>query len=427
MINNMKNLVFLLLLISNIGLTQTHDFVGNAVITPKKQEKIITVGGENADIAGFTNMAIQMALDALPDEGGTVKLNPGIYLISAPVRVPSDCKLTGSGPETILRKIDGFRSKFAVDADFGELKIAVEDASGFVPGMSIVVSDDINSGCIDVTIGVITDIEDNILYIDANLIRDYGVTANGKVSNAGSCVALTEAENVVLSGFKIEGNKLKNDWLAGCYAGGICMIKARNVTVENVLVEDFNGEGITWQITENITVRNCEIRGCVNGLHPGTGSVNSLIEGNNSHHNDENGLFVCYRVQHGFVKNNSLHHNKINGISTGHKDSDMKFENNHIFENSRNGVFFRDEDQNNSPHRNIFIGNLIENNGNKESGYGFLINGKAMEVLIKDNTIRDTGRGLQKAAVFINKNSPPIRLENNKMSGHTLGDVVYGK
>jgi nitrous oxidase accessory protein NosD len=423
----MKNLTFLLLLISDVILAQTNDFVVHSVIIPKKQEKIITVGGANADITGFTNEAIQMAIDALPDVGGTVKLKPGLFAISAPVRVPSNCTLTGSGPETILRRIDGFRSKLTMDADYGELKIAVEDASGFAPGMSIVVSDDINSGCIDVTIGVITDIDDNLLYIDANLIRDYSFTGNGKVSNAGSCITLTEADNVVLSDFKIEGNKQTNDWLAGCYAGGICLIKARNVTVENALVEDFNGEGITWQITENITIRNCEIRGCYNGLHPGTGSVNSLIEGNNSHHNDGDGLFVCYRVQHGLVKNNSLHHNTLNGISTGHKDSDMKFENNHIFENNRNGVFFRDEDQNNSPHRNVFIGNLIENNGNKESGYGFLVNGKAMDVLIKDNTIRDTGKGLQKAAVFFNKNTPPVKLENNKMSGHTLGDVVYGK
>jgi hypothetical protein len=423
----MKNLFFALLLLPNVLFAQTNDFIVDAVVNPKKQEKIITVGGANANIPGYTSEAIQMAVDALPDEGGTVKMNPGHFEISAPVRIPSNSKFIGSGPETILRRIDGFHSKFIIDADYGELKITVEDVSGFAVGMSIVVSDDYNSGCIDVTTGVITDIDDNVLYIDTYLIRDYSAPGNGRVSNAGSCIAVTEAHNVYMSDFKIEGNKEKNDWLAGCYAGGICIIKSKNVTVENVQVEDFNGEGITWQITENITVRNCEINGCYNGLHPGTGSVNSLIEGNNSHHNDGDGLFVCYRVQHGLVKNNSLHHNRLNGISTGHKDSDMRFENNHIFENSSNGVFFRDEDQNNSPHRNTFINNLVENNGNKDGGYGFLFNGKAMDVLLKDNIIRDNGKGMQRAAIFINKNTPPVKMENNNMSGHANGNVVYGK
>ena len=42
-------------------------------------EKIITVGGADADVQGFTSGAIQIALDAIKTRGGgTVKLNPGI-------------------------------------------------------------------------------------------------------------------------------------------------------------------------------------------------------------------------------------------------------------------------------------------------------------------------------------------------------------
>jgi hypothetical protein len=162
-------------------------------------------------------------------------------------------------------------------------------------------------------------------------------------------------------------------------------------------------------------------------MHPGTGSVYSLIEGNNSHHNDGDGLFVCYRVQHGLVRNNTFHHNALNGINTGHKDSDMRFENNHIYENAANGVYFRDENLSNSPHRNIFVSNTIENNGSKEGGYGFALYGKAQDVLLKDNIIRDTGSGNQIGAIFINKGTPPVILENNMMSGHKLGNMVYGR
>jgi hypothetical protein len=236
-----------------------------------------------------------------------------------------------------------------------------------------------------------------------------------------------DATNVLLSDFLIDGSKVTNDLVDGCFAGAVCMIKVSRVTVENLHVENFNGDGITWQITEDITIRNCECNNCLRGLHPGTGSINSLIEGNDSHHNDEDGLFVCYRVQFGLVINNKFHNNGENGISTGHKDSDMRFENNHIYENQISGVFFRNENINNSPHRNVFINNILENNGSTGGGYGFLINGQARDVVLKGNTIRNTGKGNQTGGIFLNKNTPPVKLEDNKMSGHKSSDVVYGK
>lgn len=422
----MKSLYFLLPFLVNLCFAQNGKFAVDALVSPKKQEKIITVGGTSANIQGFTNEDVQRAVDALPPEGGTVQMGPGVFRIMAPVRLRSNTKLIGSGPETILRRIDGFHSRFIVDADYGELKVVVEDVSGFKTGMSIQVTDNINSSCWDVTTGIITDIAENTLYIDTHLIRDYDSEENGMVTNAGSCVSVLGAENVSISDFTIDGNKAKNDRLDGCNGGGIAIIKSKNVTVSKVSVKDFNGEGITWQITENVTIQNCEISGCTNmGMHPGTGSPNSTIVGNKSHHNKV-GLYLCWRVQHSLVKGNLLHHNEDFGISTGHKDSDVTFEDNHIFENGRDGVQFREEDQKNSPHRTTFIDNVVENNGALKGGYGFLIEGNAADVVLKDNIIRDTKNGTQKGAIFIHKDSPPVKQENNTMSGHGQKNIVHG-
>jgi hypothetical protein len=423
----MKYIIFILFLIPGTLFSQNSKFVVDALVYPKKPEKIITVGGANADIQGFTNEAIQIAVDALPAEGGTVKLSTGLFRIKAPVRMKSNSRLVGSGTETILKRIDGFHSKFIVDADFGELKLTVENPSGFEVGMSIQVTNDPYSECWDVTTGVITDKIGNILYIDTHLIRDYDCEKNGMVTNAGSCVSVLDGQNIFISNLTIDGNKVKNDLLDGCNGGGIAILRSKDVTVENVHVKDFNGEGITWQITENVTVRNCEISGCTNmGLHPGTGSPNSLIEGNNSY-NNKVGMFICWRVHHSSVKGNQFHNNSDCGISTGHKDSDVTFENNHIFENGVSGVFFRDENPSNSPHRNTFINNTVENNGTIKGGYGFVFNGNALDVVLENNIIRDTKNGTQKAAIFINKNSPAIVEKNNKMSGHSLGNIINGK
>ena len=406
---------------------QTDDYKVDALVNPKVPERKISVGGLNADVQAFTSEAIQLAVNALPPEGGTVIMNPGQFIMKAPVRLRSNMKLKGSGPGTVLRRIDGFHSRFIIDADFGELKVTVEDPSGFEPGMSFQLTNDPNNSCWDVTTGIITDIIDNTLYIDTYLIRDYDCEENGVVTNAGSCVSAMGVHDILISDFTIDGNKEKNDLLDGCNGGGIVMIKSKNVTVENVHVANFNGEGITWQITENVTVRNCEINDCTNnGMHPGTGSPKSIIVGNNSH-NNKVGLFICWRVQHSLVKDNQFHNNSDCGISTGHKDSDVLFENNHIYENGGDGVFFREEDIKNSPHRNTFLGNTIENNGTKDGKYGFYFSGNAENVILKNNIIRDTKNGTQEAGIFIDKNTPPLELENNTITGHPLGNIVYSK
>jgi parallel beta-helix repeat protein len=419
----MKKIFFFLLLLPFINSAQQGKFVPDALVTPKKPERLITVGGTNANVPGYTNQAIQIAVDALPAEGGTIKMDSGEFKIMAPVRLRSNVKLIGSGRMTILKRIDGYHSKFIIDADYGELKVTVEDPSGFKPGMSIQITNKPNWECWDVSTAIITDIVKDTLYFDNYLIRDYDSELDGMVTNAGSCVSVRDAQNVYIADFLIDGNKEKNDLLDGCNGGGIVIIKSRNVTVEKVHVKDFNGEGITWQITENVTVRNCEISGCTNmGLHPGSGSPNSLIENNNSHHNKV-GLFICWRVHHSIVRGNQFHNNSENGISTGHKDSDVLFDSNQIYENAQDGIYIREEDKKNSPHRNTFINNIVENNG----GYGFYISGKPSNMLIKENTIRSTIKGKQKAAIFIAKNALPVQEEGNKMSGHENGNIIYEK
>lgn len=423
----MKKAIFIFFLLPALLYAQEKKYQVDALVCTREQPVLITVGGNNSDIQGFNDKAIQLAVDALPAEGGTVKLSAGLFEMKAPVRLKSNTRLTGSGRETILKRIDGFHTPFIVDADYGELKLTVEDPSGFVPGMSFQITDSQNSSCWDVTTGIITDISVNTLYIDTHLVRDYDCEKNGMVTNAGSCVSVKDADNVFISNLTIDGNRAKNDRLDGCNGGGIAIMGARNVTVDNVHVRDCNGEGITWQITEEVTVKNSEISGCSNmGLHPGTGSPKTVIEGNDSHDNNV-GLFICWRVQHSVVKGNKFHNNLDCGISTGHKDSDVTFADNHIYENGVNGVYLRDEDQKNSPHRNTFTNNIIENNGTLKGGYGFSINGNASDLVIENNIIRDNKKGDQKAAILVSRNAPSFKESNNTMSGHKLGNIVHEK
>ncbi len=137
----------------------------------------------------------------------------------------------------------------------------------------------------------------------------------------------------------VEGNKKTNDYINGCRGGGVYIHKSKDCLVENVTVNEFNGDSFSWQITERITVRGCEVsNGDGLGFHPGTGSDHSIVENCISHHNKGDGIFLCWRVQNGIFRNNTSYSNGENGISIGHKDTDNIFENNHLYENGFQGV-----------------------------------------------------------------------------------------
>ncbi|MDP4223174.1 MAG: right-handed parallel beta-helix repeat-containing protein [Bacteroidota bacterium] len=411
------NLISLILLCLSANQLTFSQNIG--LVDVRRADQVITVGGNDADIPGFTSEAIQIALDAIKArKGGTVKLNPGIYNIIGPLRLSDNTTLTGSGKSTILKKCDGFRTSFIIDADWGMVKAVVKDASGFKKGMGIQLFDKQHNSGWDVTTAVITDIQDNTIYFDNNTVNDYISSLDGTVSNACSIIEAVGVENVKIADLAIEGNKTTNDYINGCRGGGVYIHRSRNCLVENVSINGFNGDTFSWQITENITVRGCEAsNGNGLGFHPGTGSDHSIVENNISHNNQGDGIFLCWRVQNGIFRNNTVYSNGDNGISIGHKDTDNLFENNHVYENAHHGVLFRNENEQNSGHRNTFTGNIIENNGTENESSGFYIGGETHDISITGNTIRSAGKGNQTTAITIGPKSSKVTATDNNISG----------
>jgi parallel beta-helix repeat protein len=395
-------------------------------LNPGSESQVVTVGGSGADIPAFTSEAIQLAVDTLKSRGtGTVKLGAGTFDVIAPVRLASGISLVGAGDSTVLRKADGYRSAMSLDCGYGELKVVVKNPRGFKVGMGVIIRDTDSKGGWDPTTTKITAIDGNTLYIDNYTVKDYQSGKDAVVSNACSLVEAVECENIRIANLAINGGRQTNDLLDGCRSGGIYLHKSKNCTVENVKVRSFNGDGISWQITEDITVSSSEVNDCGNfGFHPGTGSVRTKLENCISHDNGTDGIFVCWRVRNGSFTGNSSYHNGGNGISIGHKDTDNLFVNNRIYENGEHGVYFRKEIEQNGAHRNSFRDNVVENNGTKSGGYGFYVDGATADILIEHNTIRNTAGGAQKAGVFIGEQTSRVRVVENQMSGHEKSDVV---
>jgi len=410
------NLLSLTLIFLNVNAAVFSQSIG--LVDVKQAEQVITVGGSAADIPAFTSRAIQIALHAIRERGGgMVKLNPGTFQIIGPVRLSSNISLIGSGKSTILKKCDGFKTSFVIDADWGMLKAEVKDVSGFHKGMGIQLYDDKHNQGWDVTTAVITDIQDHVIYFDNHTVNDYLADLNGTITNGSSIIEVFASENVKIADLVIEGNKLTNDYLNGCRGGGIHIHQSKNCTLENIVINEFNGDSFSWQITENITVKGCEAsNGGGLGFHPGTGSDRSIVENCISHHNQGDGIFLCWRVQNSIFKNNTVYANR-NGISIGHKDTDNLFENNRVYENANHGVFFRNENEQNSGHRNVFTNNVIENNGTSRESCGFYIGGETHDITITNNTICSTGKGNQTTAILVGKKSSKITAKDNQITG----------
>jgi parallel beta-helix repeat protein len=424
---NVKKLRVLSLILISMAFNISIFSQNIGLVDIKHAEQVVTVGGSGADVPGFTSEAIQIALDDVRARGGgIVKLYPGTYKIIGPVRLSDNTSLIGSGETTILQKCDGFKTSFIIDADWGMLKAVVKDVSGFKIGMGIQLYDSEHSQGWDVTTAVITDIQGNTVYFDNRTVNDYLASLNGTVTNSFSIIEAVDAESVKIADLVIEGNKDKNEYLNGCRGGGIYIHKSKNCLIENVKINGFNGDTFSWQITENITVRGCEAaNGGGLGFHPGTGSDHSIVENCISYGNKGDGIFLCWRVQNGIFRNNTVYGNGDNGISIGHKDTDNILENNHVYENDSHGVFFRNENEQNSGHRNTFRNNTIENNGTNKESCGFYIGGETHDINIINNTIRSTGKGNQTTAIFVGKKSSKITAADNKISGSK--DIVYEK
>lgn len=379
---------------------------------------LITVGGEEADIRDYSGKAIQLAVDALVLRGGgTVKLLPGVFEIDAPVRLSSHITLAGSGEATLLRKTDGVQSRLAIDPGYGQLWIDVDDGRLFRRGMGIAVRDNVRAYGWDESTAVITKVEQNRLYLDRRLTADYAREQEGIALNACSIVESVEAENVTIRDLVVDGNQENNGYIGGCRGGGIYLYDVKHAQIANVTVKDFNGDGISWQITEHVKVVDCIVTGCSgSGLHPGARSVDSHILTCTCKDNEADGLFVCWMVQEAIVKGNRFLNNGRHGISIGHQDTDNLFAENIVIGNRVHGIYARPETKGNGAHRNRFEANTVEDNGRGE-GAGFYLEGITKDWEIVDNTIRSTKERGQAYAIVV-KQGASCKQTSNRMEGH---------
>jgi len=372
----------------------------------------VTVGHKNGDLVGSDNRVLQAAVDYVAGlGGGTVEIGEGEYVMHDSLHLRPNVTVRGVPDKTILRKAAGAVSALALDGDFGEEQITVQDPNGFAPGCGVAIWDK-NAGGFHTTVARITGQNGNTFSISKPLMADCMVDGGAKAATVFPVVSAYDTEGVRIENLIIEGNKEANVPLNGCRGAGIFLYRAFGTAISGCTVRNYNGDGISFQQSNDVTVIECVSEdNAVLGIHPGSGSQRPTVRNCVARRNGSDGLFLCWRVRHGLFEDNFLEENGQFGISIGHKDSDNLLRRNTVRHNKQNGVFFRNESLGMAPHRNRIEENTIENNGGAE----IRIRGEVNDLTFVKNTIRDTRQGgdSPEVGILIEERVGKVNLQDN--------------
>jgi parallel beta-helix repeat protein len=393
-----------------------------AMHSAMKESPVVTVGKNNAHLTGSDNKVLQAAVDYIAGlGGGTVEISEGEYVMYDSLHLRANVTVRGQKGRTVLRKADGVMSALALDGDFGEQQITVEDPAGFAIGYGVAIWDE-RAGGFHTTVARITGRNENTFSIDKPLMADCMVANKAKAATVFPVVSGYHIEAARVEDLVIDGNKDNNVHLNGCRGAGIFLYQAFGTVIQGCVVRNYNGDGISFQQSNDVVVIDCLSEGnAFLGLHPGSGSQRPRISNCVARNNGTDGLFLCWRVRHGLFTDNILEGNGQFGISIGHKDSDNLLRSNVVRANRQDGIFFRNESLGMAAHRNCLEDNIIENNG----AAGIRIRGQTNDLVFRNNIIRDTRPDVsqtQTVGIRIEEQVGQVVLDGNKIDAQTTVD-----
>jgi len=394
-----------------------------AMHSQMKQLPSITVGREGADAVGGDNRALQAAVDYIAGlGGGTVEIGEGEYVMYDSLHLRANVMVRGKKDHTVLRKAAGVVSALALDGDFGEQQITVRDPAGFAPGYGVAIWDD-RAGGFHTTVARITGQSDNTFSIDKPLMADCMVGNKARAATVFPVISGYNIEGARVEDLIVEGNKDSNIALNGCRGAGIFLYQAFGTVIKGCVVRSYNGDGISFQQSNDVTVVDCISEGNASlGIHPGSGSQRPRVQNCVARNNGTDGLFLCWRVRHGLFTDNVLEGNGQFGISIGHKDSDNLLRSNIVRSNHQDGICFRNETLGMAAHRNRLEENVIENNGAGGQAAGIRIRGETNDLVFRNNVIRDTrpdASQTQTVGIRIEEQVGQVVLDGNKIDAKT--------
>jgi len=386
-----------------------------------QQSPVLTVGQTEGDLTGKDDKVIQAGVEYLNRlGGGTLRILPGTYTLQNAIHLRPHITLQGSGETTILRKAGSVVTPLARDSDWFEYGVQVKDARGFTPGGGIMLRSKSGPGDwqYDVLRATVTAVQGDILFIDRLTQKDFWTEKEATAATIFPILTAENVDDVAVKDIVLNGNRDKNEHINGNFAGAVFIQHCNRWRFENVAARDFNGDGFSFQVCDDIQFRNCQaLNNADLGFHPGSGAQRPSFHGCTAKGNSL-GLFFCWSVCDGLVENCTLSENKRFGVSIGHRDTDNVIKNCAIERNGEVGVLFRNEGSElRGGHRNRIENCTIRDTGTEKPGIGIDIQGKTQDIAISDTKLENTAGGNQKTGIRIGKEAQRIVLQGNKFDG----------
>ncbi len=371
----------------------------------------VRVGHADAEIIGADHRALQAAVDYVGNlGGGVVEIGPGEYLMGDSLHLRSRVTVRGSRDKTVLKKDREYRSPLVADGDFGEAAITVRDATGFELGRGVYVASkeqrNFHGVCATILNG-----KDNYFTLSRTMNADIMVAHDGFAATIYPVISGYNLQDARVEQLTVDGNRANNPTkVDGCRTAGIFLYRGDNCLISGCEVRNYNGDGISFQQSNDVTVEQCIVTNCAGfGLHPGSGSQRPVVRNCRAIENGEDGFFFCWRVRGGVAEGNWLERNGGYGMSIGHKDSNNVVRKNTIVGNKRGGVYWRKETEPMAAHNITFEENTVRDN----VGWGLYVDGETRGTIIRNNVIEDTGSGAQTTAVVIGADVQQFEMDSN--------------
>jgi hypothetical protein len=326
----------------------------------------VTVGPERGQFVGATHFALQAAVDYVASNGGgTVDVAAGEYILQNAVHLRSGVRIVGQGDRTVLRKAPSVTTALTEDTDWYHEHIHLDDPTGFQVGSGVVLQARHAHGdgrsVMKFTVASIDGGRARLVRTPHNQTRaNFWTTHDATASTLHPLLTANWERDIAIENLTLDGNRAENAMLDGNYGGCVFLQDCQNVRMSGVHAMNNNGDGISWQVCDDVTVEDCVSEGHANlGLHPGSGSQRPVIRGNTVR--DCNiGLFWCWGVRYGIAEENDISRIGAHGMSIGHRDTDNVMRRNTIRECGRTGIYFRPEEPaSRGPHRNVVEENVI--------------------------------------------------------------------
>ncbi len=359
---------------------------------------------------------MQKIIDTLAKSGGgTLQLPAGDFMLDRGLRLYDSITIAGSAEGTILRKTPGKIYPLAGYHNYGMHDIPLLSTDGLETGMTVYITDD-RTGGFHETIATITWVNDGWIGIDQGIRNDLSADANPCAITQYPLIWADGASNIKIKNLTIEGEKQSDPFeLGSCRGGAIYFINCANAEVNKVTVNNFAGEGISFQMCRSVRILNSNFtnnRG--NGLHPGAGSTDVLFDNCIADNNERYGFFFCVRANHVTVRNCKFRHNHV-GMSLGARDCYNLIENCVIENNHEGGISTRPDPCPIEVHSCVIRNSRVADNGCNPQ---IELLGPIHDIAIENCEI--TGSNL---AVYINAEAQHIYLKDNKYKGEIIADT----